>query len=197
MALAARRAKQLPKEPGLAFCYDMLNRVSRRCAGESWLGGSGAVAVGSLQAAFPTLRSRRRSQAALAGQPRCPPRCRSSLCPAAPAPTIVSLPTTLPPSFAVVIQQLPDGLRDAVCVFYLVLRALDTVEVSSLPAGGEFVASCTPVCRQPPCRVACPCPGRLCRRCCRRRRRCCWMLFQHSSTQAASPPAALALGRTT
>ncbi|PRW60803.1 Squalene synthase isoform A [Chlorella sorokiniana] len=60
MALAARRAKQLPKQPGLAFCYDMLNRVSR--------------------------------------------------------------------SFAVVIQQLPDGLRDAVCVFYLVLRALDTVE---------------------------------------------------------------------
>lgn len=31
MALAARRAKQLPKQPGLAFCYDMLNRVSRRC----------------------------------------------------------------------------------------------------------------------------------------------------------------------
>jgi hypothetical protein len=30
MALAARRAKQLPKQPGLAFCYDMLNRVSRR-----------------------------------------------------------------------------------------------------------------------------------------------------------------------
>ncbi|PSC75034.1 Squalene synthase [Micractinium conductrix] len=60
MALAARRAKQLPKEPGLAFCYDMLNRVSR--------------------------------------------------------------------SFAVVIQQLPEGLRDAICVFYLVLRALDTVE---------------------------------------------------------------------
>lgn len=27
-----------------------------------------------------------------------------------------------------VIQQLPEGLRDAVCVFYLVLRALDTVE---------------------------------------------------------------------
>ena len=26
------------------------------------------------------------------------------------------------------IQQLPEGLRDAVCVFYLVLRALDTVE---------------------------------------------------------------------
>lgn len=31
-------------------------------------------------------------------------------------------------SFAVVIQQLPEGLRDPVCVFYLVLRALDTVE---------------------------------------------------------------------
>lgn len=31
-------------------------------------------------------------------------------------------------SFAIVIQQLPKELRDAICVFYLVLRALDTVE---------------------------------------------------------------------
>lgn len=31
-------------------------------------------------------------------------------------------------SFALVIQQLPEQLRDPVCVFYLVLRALDTVE---------------------------------------------------------------------
>ncbi len=31
-------------------------------------------------------------------------------------------------SFAVVIQQLPNPLRDAVCLFYLILRALDTVE---------------------------------------------------------------------
>lgn len=31
-------------------------------------------------------------------------------------------------SFALVIQQLPPELKDAVCVFYLVLRALDTVE---------------------------------------------------------------------
>lgn len=31
-------------------------------------------------------------------------------------------------SFALVIQQLPVELRDAVCIFYLVLRALDTVE---------------------------------------------------------------------
>ena len=31
-------------------------------------------------------------------------------------------------SFAVVIQQLPAELRDAVCVFYLVLRALDSIE---------------------------------------------------------------------
>lgn len=57
---AADRAKDLPKDPSLAFCYGMLNAVSR--------------------------------------------------------------------SFAVVIQQLPEELRDAVCVFYLVLRALDTVE---------------------------------------------------------------------
>lgn len=31
-------------------------------------------------------------------------------------------------SFAIVIQQLPGELRDPVCIFYLVLRALDTVE---------------------------------------------------------------------
>jgi farnesyl-diphosphate farnesyltransferase len=31
-------------------------------------------------------------------------------------------------SFSIVIQQLPERLRDAVCVFYLVLRALDTIE---------------------------------------------------------------------
>ena len=31
-------------------------------------------------------------------------------------------------SFAVVIQQLPEDLKDAVCIFYLVLRALDTIE---------------------------------------------------------------------
>lgn len=31
-------------------------------------------------------------------------------------------------SFAMVIQQLPEDLKDATCVFYLVLRALDTVE---------------------------------------------------------------------
>ena len=31
-------------------------------------------------------------------------------------------------SFAIVIQQLPEELKDAVCVFYLVLRALDTIE---------------------------------------------------------------------
>ncbi|KAL0033731.1 hypothetical protein WJX77_002894 [Trebouxia sp. C0004] len=60
MAWAAHKAKRLPKEPNLAFCYDMLNRVSR--------------------------------------------------------------------SFAIVIQQLPIELRDPVCIFYLVLRALDTVE---------------------------------------------------------------------
>ena len=31
-------------------------------------------------------------------------------------------------SFAIVIQQLDPELRDAVCLFYLILRALDTVE---------------------------------------------------------------------
>lgn len=31
-------------------------------------------------------------------------------------------------SFAMVIQELPVELRDATCVFYLILRALDTVE---------------------------------------------------------------------
>ncbi len=31
-------------------------------------------------------------------------------------------------SFAVVIQQLPEMLKDAVCIFYLVLRGLDSVE---------------------------------------------------------------------
>lgn len=60
VASAARRAKSLPQDANLAFCYDMLNKVSR--------------------------------------------------------------------SFAVVIQQLPQDLRDPVCIFYLVLRALDTIE---------------------------------------------------------------------
>ena len=32
MAWAAHNAKRLPKEPNLAFCYDMLNRVGRRYA---------------------------------------------------------------------------------------------------------------------------------------------------------------------
>ena len=58
--MMADKAKKLPKEPNLAFCYDMLNKVSR--------------------------------------------------------------------SFAIVIQQLPHELQDAVCIFYLVLRALDTIE---------------------------------------------------------------------
>ncbi|KAK3249392.1 squalene synthetase-like protein [Cymbomonas tetramitiformis] len=60
LKMAANRAKKLPKDKALAFCYEILNNVSR--------------------------------------------------------------------SFAIVIQQLPDELRDAVCIFYLVLRALDTIE---------------------------------------------------------------------
>ena len=58
--MMANAAKRLPKDPDLAYCYDVLNKVSR--------------------------------------------------------------------SFAIVIQRLDAELRDAVCVFYLVLRALDTVE---------------------------------------------------------------------
>ena len=30
MAVAAKRVKVLPKDKSLAFCYDMLNKVSRR-----------------------------------------------------------------------------------------------------------------------------------------------------------------------
>lgn len=60
LKMAANRAKKLPKDKALAFCYEILNNVSR--------------------------------------------------------------------SFAIVIQQLPDELRDSVCIFYLVLRALDTIE---------------------------------------------------------------------
>ncbi|KAJ7295956.1 hypothetical protein O6H91_Y153200 [Diphasiastrum complanatum] len=58
--MSARLRWQLPSDPDLSFCYDMLQKVSR--------------------------------------------------------------------SFAVVIEQLGPNLRDAVCVFYLVLRGLDTVE---------------------------------------------------------------------
>ena len=32
MYFAARRAAVLPKDADLAFCYGMLNKVSRRCA---------------------------------------------------------------------------------------------------------------------------------------------------------------------
>jgi hypothetical protein len=42
MALAAQRAKQLPRDPSLAFCYSMLNRVSRRCAAADASPGPGA-----------------------------------------------------------------------------------------------------------------------------------------------------------
>ena len=122
MALAARRAKQLPKQPGLAFCYDMLNRVSRRCTrmmGAAWrwsplthLPAAPVIAYAPIVPAClaPTLST---------VQP--PPRTHSR---APPAPA----PCRRRRSFAVVIQQLPESLRDAVCVFYLVLRALDTVE---------------------------------------------------------------------
>ena len=61
------------------------------------------------------LKTRRGAFALPAGTPRDYVFCEDILC-------------KVSRSFAAVIQQLPDGLRQSVCVFYLVLRALDTVE---------------------------------------------------------------------
>lgn len=33
MYVASKRACKLPEDPKLAFCYDILNSVSRRCGG--------------------------------------------------------------------------------------------------------------------------------------------------------------------
>lgn len=63
MLKAAKQAAKLPQDPGMAFCYGILNDVSR--------------------------------------------------------------------SFAIVIQQLPNPLRDAVCVFYLVLRGMQAFNESA------------------------------------------------------------------
>mmetsp|Transcript_20164 Transcript_20164/g.36231 ORF Transcript_20164/g.36231 Transcript_20164/m.36231 type:complete len:519 (-) Transcript_20164:72-1628(-) len=60
MYKVAKAAEKLPSDPDRAFCFDILNNVSR--------------------------------------------------------------------SFSIVIQQLPQPLKDAICIFYLVLRGLDTVE---------------------------------------------------------------------
>jgi len=42
-------------------------------------------------------------------------------------------------SFAVVIRHLPEELRDAVCIFYLVLRGLDTIEDDARVPGEEKI----------------------------------------------------------
>lgn len=47
MALAARRARALPQSEDLAFCYGMLNRVSRRCE-DGWMEGCGRRVAGCL-----------------------------------------------------------------------------------------------------------------------------------------------------
>ena len=55
-------------------------------------------------------------------------------------------------SFAVVIRQLPDDLKDAVCVFYLVLRGLDSVEDDmNIPAEqkAEMLLKFHKLCQQP------------------------------------------------
>lgn len=89
---ATKKATELPDDPQLAFCYDILNKVSRR-------------QVPMLASSF------------------CTSECTMLL-------TLLaqSAVSQLLCSFAVVIQQLPNPLRDAICVFYLVLRGLDTVE---------------------------------------------------------------------
>lgn len=55
-------------------------------------------------------------------------------------------------SFAVVIRQLPEELKDAVCVFYLILRGLDTIEDDmSFPDEKKFplLRDFNNICRRP------------------------------------------------
>jgi farnesyl-diphosphate farnesyltransferase len=143
MALAARRAKALPalkSDPSLAFCYDMLNKVSRRFVVRFELRREEEESRG--ESLEERERERKREIALLSidrsieeealtscsrprpRDPRPPSHYRLLL-----QPTTTTTTTYLTlHSFAVVIQQLPECLRDPVCVFYLVLRALDTVE---------------------------------------------------------------------
>jgi phytoene/squalene synthetase len=101
MVVAAKQAARLPDNSNLAFCYDVLNKVSRRWAGVCAVGGGSDTRVRAVGVSRAPLRSLR----ALTSPTPC-----------------------YTHSFAVVIQQLPNPLRDAICVFYLVLRGLDTVE---------------------------------------------------------------------
>lgn len=90
--VASKQVTRLPSDPKLAFCYDVLNKVSRRSV---------------YQPVFAEVRAKLCLSVELDTHMHC---------------------STWSCSFAVVIQQLPNPLRDAVCVFYLVLRGLDTVE---------------------------------------------------------------------
>jgi farnesyl-diphosphate farnesyltransferase len=45
-------------------------------------------------------------------------------------------------SFAAVTEQLPSDLRDTICIFYLVLRALDTIEDDTTIPRAERIAEC-------------------------------------------------------
>ncbi len=45
MAYAAERAKVLPKDENLAFCYSMLNRVSRRCCLDTFIKFSSSLLI--------------------------------------------------------------------------------------------------------------------------------------------------------
>lgn len=132
MALAAKRAQLLPKDPSLAFCYDMLNKVSRRFAGCC------------PTYTFQYISNKIHSFFATSNvNPPPPPYGHTTTHHHTPKyvsfNAVIDIATELHPdrmlsaarmlcSFAVVIQQLPEVLRDPVCIFYLVLRALDTIE---------------------------------------------------------------------
>lgn len=119
MYLAVQRASKLPSDEGLAFCYDILNRVSRRCVAPAARCSLGPCAARPAPSAGRAVNGH-------GGRRGHPARAASAT-----NAGIASQQLTArrpPRSFAVVIQQLPNPLRDAICVFYLVLRGLDTVE---------------------------------------------------------------------
>lgn len=60
------------------------------------------------------------------GKGRCDIQCLTDT--SGPAACVHNLRVPVGCSFAIVIQQLPNPLRDAIAIFYLVLRGLDTVE---------------------------------------------------------------------
>jgi len=124
MYYASKQACKLPQDPKLAFCYDILNTVSRRCVLLLLLPAA-AFASRQSSARFTAASSISKCDLHRYTHQRHRPLQANPL---QPTPLHRDPPPTPYPSFAVVIQQLPNPLRDAICVFYLVLRGLDTVE---------------------------------------------------------------------